>query len=123
MADTSRLPGPQLDYWDWQLSAACRGMDIATFFHPPDERNAARANRIEQPKAICRRGSPTGSGADCPRTSGQLNWGLRPCDIQRVSSKVQAHPERRMRPGPVIATRYSHGYVPRARCRHPSRRQ
>ena len=54
MADSSRLPGPRLDYWDWQLSAACRGMDSATFFHPPDERNAARANRIEQAKAICR---------------------------------------------------------------------
>lgn len=54
MADTSRLPGPRLDQWEWQLSAACRGMDSANFFHPPDERNAARENRIEQAKAICR---------------------------------------------------------------------
>lgn len=54
MADTSRLPGPRLDYWEWQLSAACRGMDSATFFHPPDERNAARENRIEQAKLVCR---------------------------------------------------------------------
>lgn len=54
MADTSRLPGPHLDYWQWQLDAACRGMDSAAFFHPPSERNAARERRVEQAKAICR---------------------------------------------------------------------
>jgi len=54
MADTERLPEPLIDHWEWQGSAACRGMDSATFFHPPDERNAARDKRIEQAKEICR---------------------------------------------------------------------
>ncbi|MET0967056.1 MAG: WhiB family transcriptional regulator [Nakamurella sp.] len=54
MADTSRLPEPNVDYWNWQLAAACRGMDSSTFFHPPEERNLARKQRIEQAKAICR---------------------------------------------------------------------
>jgi WhiB family transcriptional regulator, redox-sensing transcriptional regulator len=53
MADTKRLPGPQLDYWEWQLHAACRGMDTATFFHPQAERNVARERRIARAKAIC----------------------------------------------------------------------
>ena len=54
MADTKRLPGPQLDYWEWQLEAACRGMDITTFFHPTDERHPAREHRIAAAKSICR---------------------------------------------------------------------
>lgn len=29
-------------------------MDSSTFFHPPEERNLARKQRIEQAKAICR---------------------------------------------------------------------
>jgi WhiB family transcriptional regulator, redox-sensing transcriptional regulator len=53
MADTRRLPEPLLDYWDWQLAAACRGMDIATFYHPRAERNPSRERRIATAKAIC----------------------------------------------------------------------
>ena len=53
MADTERLPAPLIDNWDWQTQAACRGMDITVFFHPPDERNAARERRVSQAKAIC----------------------------------------------------------------------
>ena len=53
MADTKRLPEPLVDHWDWQLEAACRGMDSATFFHPPQERNSAREERIAQAKAVC----------------------------------------------------------------------
>lgn len=34
MADFSRLPGPNADLWDWQLLAACRGVDSSLFFHP-----------------------------------------------------------------------------------------
>ena len=41
MADFSRLPGPNADLWDWQLSAACRGVDSSLFFHPEGERGAA----------------------------------------------------------------------------------
>jgi WhiB family redox-sensing transcriptional regulator len=54
VADTKRLPGPRLDSYDWQLDAACRGMDSSTFFHPAAERNSAREQRITQAKAICR---------------------------------------------------------------------
>jgi WhiB family redox-sensing transcriptional regulator len=53
MTDTRRLPGPLVDHWDWQLAAACRGMDTAIFFHPPEERNAARSSRIAQAKNVC----------------------------------------------------------------------
>ena len=53
MADIARLPGPALYQWDWQLQAACRGMDVAVFYHPPAERNAARGNRISSAKTIC----------------------------------------------------------------------
>ena len=54
MADTKRLPEPLVDQWEWQLAAACRGMDSGTFFHPPDERNSAREERIARAKAVCR---------------------------------------------------------------------
>jgi len=54
MADTDRLPDPLAEHWQWQLAAACRGMDSEHFFHPPDERNAAREKRIAAAKAICR---------------------------------------------------------------------
>lgn len=68
MADVTRLPGPGIDYWDWQLAAACRGMDSATFFHPPAERNAAREHRIQRAKAVCR---------DCPAIQECLAHALR----------------------------------------------
>ena len=42
MPDISRLPKPLVAHWEWQIQAACRGMDTATFFHPPSERDAAR---------------------------------------------------------------------------------
>ena len=54
MADTRRLPDPQVTYWDWQLNAACRGMANSMFFHPPDERGDAREARIDHAKAVCR---------------------------------------------------------------------
>ncbi|MEP6562277.1 MAG: WhiB family transcriptional regulator [Nakamurella sp.] len=54
MADTTRLPGAQLEQWEWQRTAACRGMDSSTFFHPPNERDAARENRAAGAKAVCR---------------------------------------------------------------------
>jgi WhiB family redox-sensing transcriptional regulator len=55
MADTRRLPGPSTESWDWQLQARCRGLDSAYFFHPDNERGAARAARVSRAKAICRR--------------------------------------------------------------------
>lgn len=53
MADISRLPGPVLQLWDWQLRAACRGTDPEVFFHPDGERGPARSARERAAKAIC----------------------------------------------------------------------
>lgn len=53
MSDVSRLPGPNADFWDWQLNAACRGMDSAVFFHPEGERGSERETRIARAKAVC----------------------------------------------------------------------
>ncbi|GAB2934952.1 WhiB family transcriptional regulator [Streptomyces hainanensis] len=55
MADFSRLPGPNADLWDWQLLAACRGVDSSLFFHPEGERGAARSAREEAAKEVCMR--------------------------------------------------------------------
>jgi WhiB family redox-sensing transcriptional regulator len=54
MTELTRLPGPVAERWDWQLQAACRGLDTRVFFHPEAERGVARAIREEQAKAICR---------------------------------------------------------------------
>ena len=48
-----RLPPPVSEEWDWQLFAACRGMDVEIFFHPLEEGRRDRARRIEQAKVIC----------------------------------------------------------------------
>jgi len=53
MPDISRLPKPLVAHWEWQIQAACRGMDDSVFFHPPDERDPDRSRRIENAKAIC----------------------------------------------------------------------
>lgn len=53
MTDVSRLPGPNADFWDWQLDSACRGLDSEFFYHPDGERGPARENRIARAKAIC----------------------------------------------------------------------
>ena len=53
MADLSRLPGPNADFWDWQLDSACRGLDSEIFYHPDGERGQARERRVSQAKAIC----------------------------------------------------------------------
>ncbi len=55
MSDVRRLPGPVAEHWDWQLQAACRPLDSTRFFHPDNERGAARANRIAAAKAVCAR--------------------------------------------------------------------
>lgn len=55
MADARRLPGALLENWQWQITAACRGMDAAVFFHPPNERAGARQRRAANAKAICQR--------------------------------------------------------------------
>jgi WhiB family transcriptional regulator, redox-sensing transcriptional regulator len=39
--------------WQWQHDAACQGADVATFYHPDNERGVARARRDMRAKAIC----------------------------------------------------------------------
>lgn len=57
MSRSDFLPGAQVDHWEWQLLGACRACDTEMFFHPEDERGAARARRERAAKAVC---------ADCP---------------------------------------------------------
>ena len=53
MTDLSRLPGPQLDKWEWQLLGACRAQDTELFFHPEGERGPSRSGRERSAKAVC----------------------------------------------------------------------
>ena len=53
MADVSRLPGPNADFWDWPLHGACRGEDSDLFFHPEGERGPSREARESAAKAVC----------------------------------------------------------------------
>jgi WhiB family transcriptional regulator, redox-sensing transcriptional regulator len=55
MTDISRLPGPQLEKWEWQQLGACRGEDTELFFHPEGERGPRRSNREAAAKAVCAR--------------------------------------------------------------------
>ena len=50
-ADT--VPPPLSVNWEWQLKAACRGMDVDFFYHPPLERSRRRLERIRRAKAVC----------------------------------------------------------------------
>ncbi|MFC8181746.1 WhiB family transcriptional regulator [Rhodococcus sp. NPDC057297] len=47
------LPSPVAEKWEWQLEGRCRGTDSSAFFHPPDERGHAHANREMVAKQIC----------------------------------------------------------------------
>lgn len=48
------LPGPNADFWDWQLHGSCRGKDSDVFYHPDGERGHARIRRENRAKAICK---------------------------------------------------------------------
>ncbi len=67
MAEVAQLPAPISDNWDWQVRAACRGLDASVFFHPDNERGAARLRRETQAKAICE---------SCPVRQRCLDWAL-----------------------------------------------
>jgi len=45
----------RLRSWDWQLEAACAGLDTELFFHADHERGAAVHARESKAKAICAR--------------------------------------------------------------------
>ena len=49
----SQLLRPILAHWNWQLNAACRGLDVGVFFHPWSERGSARKRRAQLAKAVC----------------------------------------------------------------------
>lgn len=53
MAHTTRLPSPVAAHWDWQRSAACRGMDLEGFFHPFAERGPEWRRREQRAKQAC----------------------------------------------------------------------
>lgn len=50
-----RLPGPGMDFWDWQFDGACVGMSESIFFHPEGERGKAKTRRDDNAKLICSR--------------------------------------------------------------------
>lgn len=54
MTDIRRLPVPVTGTWDWQLRAACRGVDSDMFFHPERERGIRKHRREARAKSFCR---------------------------------------------------------------------
>ena len=67
MAEIRRFPALHEGDWDWQLSAACRGLDTASFYHPENERGPSRMRREMRAKAVC---------ANCPVIQNCLRWAL-----------------------------------------------
>lgn len=67
MSTLTKLPRPIVKNWQWQSNAACRGMDVALFFHADSERGPSRRQRDLQAKAVC---------ASCPVRQTCLNWAL-----------------------------------------------
>lgn len=55
MAEIARLPTPVTSNWDWQIDAACRGLNPSTFFHPENERGRSKRQRDARAKAVCAR--------------------------------------------------------------------
>jgi WhiB family redox-sensing transcriptional regulator len=54
--------------WEWQTSAACRGVDTGRFYHPENERGSRRQRREQAAKAVCSR---------CHVVDDCLRWALR----------------------------------------------
>lgn len=53
MSETTRLPGPVADLWDWQLEGSCRRVGPEVFFHPEGERGTKRRTRAGAAKEVC----------------------------------------------------------------------
>ncbi len=53
MTETSVLPRPTADSYDWQRRAACRDMDSGVFFHPDNDRGHSRRYRELHAKRVC----------------------------------------------------------------------
>jgi WhiB family transcriptional regulator, redox-sensing transcriptional regulator len=73
----ARLPPPIAEGWEWQLHAACRGMDSALFFPIDKEKVRARATRIARAKTICAHCPALVQCRDYAMNSGELFgiWG------------------------------------------------
>ncbi len=67
MKTITKRPTPVVETWEWQTHAACRGLDVAVFFHPDSERGPSRRKREEQAKAVC---------AGCPVRQTCLDWAM-----------------------------------------------
>lgn len=67
MAEVRRLPPIREGDWDWQMHAACRGIDTSMFFHPENERGPSRVRREMRAKAVC---------AACPVIDNCRTWAL-----------------------------------------------
>jgi WhiB family redox-sensing transcriptional regulator len=46
-------PRPIAALWEWQESAACRGLNSSQFYSPPGERREARRRREDHAREIC----------------------------------------------------------------------
>ena len=44
---------PLLEQWDWQQSAACRGMNAVDFYSPHSEKRKARREREARARQVC----------------------------------------------------------------------
>lgn len=53
MRRPSQRLSPMGHLWDWQLLAACRGMDSSIFYSPAGERGRRRREREERARDIC----------------------------------------------------------------------
>ena len=56
------------------MLGACRGADMALFFHPDGERGHARSNRQREAKAVCAR-CPVVSDCRTHAVTHQETWG------------------------------------------------
>lgn len=71
MTELHRLPGPAADQWEWELHAACRGLDSTLFFNDDGERAPLRARREATAKQLCR---------DCPVLAQCRQHALKVCE-------------------------------------------
>ena len=67
MPDVAKLPTPVTTHWDWQVEAACRGLDASVFFHPDNERGYSKRRRELRAKAIC---------GECQVRRACLSWAI-----------------------------------------------
>ena len=67
MSDVRRLPLSRQGAWEWQMHAACRGIDTSIFYHPENERGPSRRRREVRAKQICQA---------CPVVANCLRWAL-----------------------------------------------